>query len=105
MNPPPGQPVDVIATANFSTATPGDFIAFGLFIGLLVGAFGWLFHTGGREARAGALTSVGRSVGTVLCAVGIIGYLAAAAIAGVGGYGAWNAWRAERAEVAESLDH
>ena len=91
---PAGQPVHVIATANASTTTPGDFIAFGLFIGLLAGAFGWLFHTGGREARAGALTSFGRAVGTVLCTVGVIGYLAAAVIAGVGGYGAWNAWRA-----------
>lgn len=95
----------MIASATVSSTPPGDFIAFGLFIGLLVGGFGWLFHTGGREARAGALTPVGRLVGTVLCTVGIIGYLAAAAVVGVGGYGAWNAWRAERAEVAESLDH
>jgi hypothetical protein len=94
----------VIASAHISTTTSGDFIAFGVFIGLLVGAFGWLFHIGGREALAGASTSVGRSVGIVLCTVGIVGYLAAAAIAGVAGYGAWTTWRSERAEVAESVD-
>lgn len=93
----------MIAAAPVTTTTSGDYIAFGVFIGLLVGAFAWVFHSVGREARAGASTAVGRSVGLVLCTVGIIGYLAAAAIAGVAGYGAWNAWRAERAETAESV--
>lgn len=103
MGGPDGKPVGV-ASPNFTAGTSGDFIAFGLFIGVLIGAFAWLFHAGGREARAGALTSVGRAVGFVLCAVGVVGYLAAAAVVGVGGYGAWQARRAERAQVAEYLD-
>lgn len=103
MGGPDSQPVGV-ASPNFSAGTSGDFIAFGLFIGLLIGAFGWMFHAGGREARAAALTSFGRAVGSVLCVVGVIGYLAAAAVVGVGGYGAWQARRAERGQVAEFLD-
>ena len=79
--------------------TGGDYVAFALFIGLLVGGFAWLFYAGGREARAGASTALGRSVGSVLCGIGLIGYLATAAVVGVGGYGAWNAWRAEPAKV------
>jgi len=82
------------------SGTTGDFIAFGLFIGLLVGVLAWSFHTGGRNARAAALTPFGRAVGSTLCAIGLAGYLAAAAVVGIGGYGAWSTWRAERAEIA-----
>ena len=99
MGEPIGQPVDM--NADVSTATSGDFLAFGLFIGLLIGVSAWLFHAGGRDARAAALTSFGRAVGTALCAVGMVGYLAAATVVSVGGYGAWSAWRTERAEVAQ----